>query len=242
MYHYIYDTFLKEKKFEKIRIKIETRLTDLGLNGKIVQVSIFNNAKELVKDAILNGAQTIVIVGNDQLLTQIINVVGNHENIILGMIPVGSRSKISKIFGVPSGLTACDTLSSRIIKTINLGKINNDYFLDNIVLPFQETSINFDEKYSIKTSQKNQTLTINNLYQCSKEPCLEAIIQHKENKKIFNLFSNNPESSVFNIKKAVIANHSVPITIDDQRVIKTPALIEVVPNKLRVIVGKNRKI
>lgn len=240
MYCYIYDTFLKEKKFNRTKINIENRLTDLGLNGKIIQLTILNNATELLKEALHEDIKTIVAVGDDQLATKIINVIADQRNLTLGIIPVGENQKIGDILGIPKGLAACETLSSRIVKTINLGKINEDYFLNHLVLPFNNIDINFDEKFCVKSAGENQILEISNLHHDFEKPFLEAAIHEESSKYFFDLFSKS-QFSLFKIKKAVISSHSIPVTIDDQKVIKTPALIEVVPKKLNVIVGKNRK-
>ena len=53
MHVYIYDSFLNHKKFEKIIARIETRVTDLGLNGKInrlVDHGIAIGIKDLERD------------------------------------------------------------------------------------------------------------------------------------------------------------------------------------------------
>jgi len=35
MHVYVYDSFLNQKKYDRILARLETRITDLGLNGKI---------------------------------------------------------------------------------------------------------------------------------------------------------------------------------------------------------------
>ncbi len=34
MHVYVYDSFLNQKKYDRILARLETRITDLGLNGK----------------------------------------------------------------------------------------------------------------------------------------------------------------------------------------------------------------
>ncbi|HEX9664800.1 MAG TPA: diacylglycerol kinase family protein [Patescibacteria group bacterium] len=240
MYCYLYDTFLKDKKFLKTKLKIENRLTDLDLKGRSYQLTILNNAREIAREAARQGAKTLVVIGDDKLTTKVIDVIAHYDDIALGIIPVGGDLKISKSFDIPAGLAACDTLSGRIVKNISLGKINDFYFLDQISMPLQNTTVNFDEKYNIQTLNQNQSLEISNLNQrlAENNQRLEAIILETKDKKFFNFFGQKSQSSIFNIKRAAINGPSIPIKIDNQKVIKSPALIEVVPNKLRVIVGK----
>ncbi|EKD32917.1 MAG: hypothetical protein ACD_76C00116G0003, partial [uncultured bacterium] len=48
MYYYVYDDFVQDKRFEKDLQKIENRLTDLGISGKIARLALFKHADELV--------------------------------------------------------------------------------------------------------------------------------------------------------------------------------------------------
>ena len=58
MYLYLYDSFLNNPKFGNKLAKIETRLTDLGIGGKISRLSPLKNLEELVSDEIKNGVKS----------------------------------------------------------------------------------------------------------------------------------------------------------------------------------------
>ncbi len=128
MYLYLYDSFLNNKKYSNLLARVETRLTDLGVGGKIYRLSPLRNVQELMADEIRNGTKTVVVVGNDKTLNQVVNIAAQY-NIVVGLIPVGPDNNIARILGIPEGEAACTVLSARIIEKIDLGKINNTYFL-----------------------------------------------------------------------------------------------------------------
>src|SRR3990167_7209570 len=65
MYVYLYDNYLREKRFDAVMKTIETRLTDFGIAGKIIRLQNFTNAEAVIEDEIKKGAKTVVIVVND---------------------------------------------------------------------------------------------------------------------------------------------------------------------------------
>ena len=103
MHVYIYDTFLSQKKYDSVLARIETRTTDLGLNGKIIRLGLMHSLFDTVENEIKKGAKTITAVGNSELLHKIINIVArlSSENILiknipLGFIPIGKSNNIAK--------------------------------------------------------------------------------------------------------------------------------------------------
>ena len=89
MYVYLYDNFLKQKKFESILKTMETRLTDFGIAGKIIRLQNFTNSQAVVEDEINRGATTIVIVGNDTTFGHVLSRAATCD-ILFGFLPIGS--------------------------------------------------------------------------------------------------------------------------------------------------------
>ena len=52
MYVYLYDNFLRQKKYDSVLKKIETKLTDYGIAGKIIRLQNFTNAERVINDEI----------------------------------------------------------------------------------------------------------------------------------------------------------------------------------------------
>lgn len=251
MYLYIYDSFLNNKKYSGLLAKIETRLTDLGIGGKIFRLSPLRNTAELLNEEIKNGIKTVVVVGNDKTFTQIINVAAKL-NVTLGLIPVGPENKIGQILGITSPEGACDILSSRKIESVDLGKANDTYFISSIVVDGGDVAIECENKFIVTPKIQDQVGIYNlrpvfaaawgpeKLFN-PKDGTLEILIQPTKagfwNAKKYI----NENKSVIPFKKiAIRSKRSVSIFTDGQKILKTPVRVEIVPNKLKVIVGKNR--
>jgi diacylglycerol kinase family enzyme len=119
MYLYIYDNFLTEKKYQTQLYRIENRLVDLGIKGRVIRLNILKNMAEVVEDGIKQGVKTVVVIGNDLSFSKIINIIADKD-VTLGIIPVDDKSKIAKILGIPPLAAACEILAQRIVKKIDL--------------------------------------------------------------------------------------------------------------------------
>ncbi len=250
MYYYIYDNYLSEKKYNTTIAKIESRLTDLGINGKIIKMSILKNLEKTINDDIKKGIKTLVVVGNDKTLNQTINLLDNL-NLTIGLIPIGPNNNIAKLLGIPEGEAACDILSSRIIKPINLGLINQrQYFITYLEMPGDGIYINCDDNYFINVEDKDNIITLSNIYWGDYENNTKI----KNNTEYFNLIIKNTKKTIFRAKKeyfsyfkakklTITGEKSIPILlIDEKRIIKTPINLEIAKEKLKLIVGKKRTL
>lgn len=245
MYIYIYDSCMKEKKYNKLLNKIESRLVDLDIKGKILRLNILKDTKRFIQEEIDRGAHTVVVVGNDNTLSSTLEgTIG--QNINLGYIPIDKKSKFAQILGIPYGELACNILSGRIIKKLDIGKINKKYFLNSIIIEnSSEVELKIDN-FKIKSSPENKVIIKNLSFEFDQElkssnPTdgeLEVFIEKKG-----KFFSKNQKHSLFTTEKLSITseNESIPITIDNNQIINTPVKISIAEEKLNIIVGSNRK-
>lgn len=252
MYVYIYDTFVSEQKLQGAIARVETRLTDLGIAGKICRLSVLTSVDELVNDAIKNGAETIVAVGNDETVSKIISLVAGNA-VSLGIIPLGKPNRLAKLLGIPEGEKACDILSARVIERIDLGKVNDQYFLTHLEIPSGTLVIN--NQYSVKALSSSQNVTIYNfgaavsedgksVPKCDpRDGILEAIVTGSEKTGFNKLFNKGfTRDSVFPVSTAKIdSSDGQPVIADGQTVINAPIKIGVAKHRLKVVVGKNRE-
>ncbi len=245
MYLYIYDSFLNDKKYSDLLIAIEKRITDLGIKGKVARLSVLKNMKELITDGVKDGVQTVVAIGNNQTFAKVINIVADL-NVTLGLIPVDNKSTLAKILGVPPGVLACEVLASRIVKKIDLGKINNNYFITGAEVVNGDVIIEYDD-FKITPVAEDSRI---NLYNFASDPqfnnsnpidgILETVITPLK-KTLFGKKSITQTVLPFTkIKMSSNSDEQVSIMIDEQIIIKTPAEVSVVPEKLKVIVGSER--
>jgi len=206
MYYYIYDNYLAEKKYSTTLAKIETRLSDLGINGKVVKMSIFKNLKKSINEDINKGVKTVVIIGNDHTINETINIIEDISNLTFGLIPLGPDNNIAALMNIPEGEAACNTLSSRLTAKISLGLINNHYrFITYLEMPGNNLYLNCDDNYFVNLENKNdicknQIINIGNPEnECSVKELANILKKlfkehpdHKTDKKYFreNLFGS----------------------------------------------------
>ena len=262
---YLYDAYVGDKKYEKTVVRIEHRLTDLGINGRIARSTVLTNPKNIVQDAIRRGVKTVVAVGGDSLVHNIITSLVDTDT-ALGIIPLGNEQSLANILGIPRNEAACDVLSARKIEYVDLGKINTTYFLTSASVLSDTIKITCDGNFTVQPMKKKSQTSVYNFREMPEntphayrrffnpqDGILEATIEPLS----FSLTDNILKSigkervpkvdhidSVFPIKKVYIESidpeKTFPVVVDGQTMLETPVTIEAAPKKLKVIVGKGR--
>lgn len=244
MHVYIYDDYLDKSKFNKIINRIEIRLTDLGLNGKIIRLGGIKNIKGTIQNEIKLGAKTIIAVGNNQTVNKIISAIIDtdiysdfQKKTLLGIIPVGDDNSIAESFGIKDEKEACNILLARRIEKIDLGRAGNYYFLNNAIIQSQGTIMNINN-FSIETLEKGEIKIVNllnnkrdDIKSNPHDGLLDVYIRTKKRDETYlttkklNLTNSNP-----NIK----------LLIDGVMELETPVELGIIKNHINIIVGKER--
>ena len=247
MHVYVYDSFLNQNKYNNTLAKIETRITDLGLNGKICRLGVIKNYQDTILSEIKRGAKTIIAVGNDETINQIINSVGKFD-IPMGIIPIGNENNlIANALGINCDLTACDVLSARRIEKLNLAEANNVFFLSEASITTKNTVIEINKNYSIEILEAGEVKIINlplnktslprNAKFNPQDNKLELYIKTKTSKKFLKKITGE---SVFSFDKLSIENKNHCLIIDNSTKLNMPVSINLSNNFINIIVGKER--
>jgi diacylglycerol kinase family enzyme len=255
MYLYIYDQFLNSNKYSGLLAKIETRITDLGISGKILRFNPTTNIYNTLNNEIKRQTKTIIIVGNDYTIHETINAIENLRsksampNICLGIIPIGEKdNNIANILGIEKELLACEPLAMRRIKKIDVGVANKHFFISELSITSLGTTVEIGGRYKIESCKKGIIEIINladnkkNKNSCKINPeddKLELVINNDNG---FLRFSNKDDrQSVFVSDNFYVFNENEQATLDGVVKILTPVLVKMSGNKINFIVGKNRK-
>jgi len=251
-YFYLYDSYLQDKAYSSQLIRLETTLTDLGIYGKIGRLTLLKSIRDLIENSLREEVDTVVAVGNDLTLSQAAEVLAKHPKVTLGFIPLGQEQQnLAPLLGIPLGVVACHVLSGRLVETINLGKINNQWFLQSITTEGRPI-IDCDHDYQLTLPQPH-FIKISNLdwldqtAQTASHPqrgSLDLLLQPLTQKNWWPFKQKTAvQSSLFPVKNIKLLNNDAGLTllVDKYRVIKTPATIGLATEKLRLIVGKERK-
>jgi len=234
---------------------VETRLTDLGISGKIGRLTPFTNARGLIRDETKRGAKTIVAVGSDETVAKIVEGIGEEE-ITLGVIPVGGPNEIARSLGIPEGADACDVLSRRVTQRIDLGSVNGRFFLSDVRVPKGDYTMEGDGKYRISILAPDSETVVSNLRRGAaatdedvprhvgdpKDGLLDAFITTRMG-RMFPMFGRGMSEapSIIPLRRLSISSESpISILMDGRKVTSSAFSIEIVPERLKVITGRER--
>jgi len=250
MYYYIFDIRQCKNKTQAERIK--DYLSELGIGGEFVYPSQARTAKELVRDALGRDFSTIVVIGSDNLISEVAQeLVG--EKAAFGIIPLNASNSINDLVSGQDWHHAAKNLRFRKIRELHLGCFENGHHFLTSTSVSISNPINLTLEFDHYIAQSRVSkLLISNLSSESDDRVaalkIEMVSENENEKnfigKIFRYLdnsSNNPE-----IKKSLIHCHRLRIfsqkkvnfIINNQVVAVTPQLITISPKKLRLIVNR----
>lgn len=242
---YIYDDYLNKSKYNRILSRVEIRLTDLGLNGKIIRLGAIKNIRDVIQNEIKNGAKTIIAVGNNQTVNKIIGSIIDNElygffqkNILFSIIPVGEDNSIADSLGIKKEEEACNILLARRVKKIDIGLVNNYYFLNKATIESQDSIIEINGEYTIEPTEKGLVSIFNLKSSANDDKNIK--VNPVDGKLDIYIKNKSKDLSFLSVNKLKITNPHKHLVLDDIIEIKTPAEINVISGKLNVIVGKDR--
>lgn len=242
---YIYDDYLNKSKYSRVLNRVEIRLTDLGLNGKIIRLGAIKNIRDVIQNEIKNGAKTIVAVGNNQTVNKIIGSVIDNElygffqkNILFSIIPIGGDNSIADSLGIKKEEEACNILLARRVKKIDIGLVNNYYFLNKATIESQGSIIDINNEYVIESKEKG-IISVFNLKSSANDD-KNIKVNPIDGKLDIYIKNKGKDLSLLSVNKLKISNPQYQLILDDIIEVKTPADINIIAGKLNVIVGKDR--
>ncbi len=243
MYFYVFDSFLQERRYDGDVAAVETRLAQLGIQGRSEKITILKNIQEAVATAIKRGATTIVAVGNDHTVSKILHQVVANQ-LTLGVVPLGPEQTIAHYLGVPPGPKAADVLSRRIIRRLDLGQANNQYFLVSLAAP-AESQVTCDSKFTVTSTDPSGRLVIANFNTGlgrgrPTDGRLELVVETGQHRG-WRLFGRMTHGSIFPFRQAKVScPGNATMVLDGHLAVKSPLVVDVAPKKLEVIVGPDR--
>lgn len=242
MHVYIYDEYLNKTKYNRAINRLEIRLTDLGLNGKIIRLGGIKNIKGTIQNEIKLGAKTIIAVGNNQTVNKIIGAIIDTEiygdfqkRTLLGLIPIGDDNSIASSFGIKNIDDACNILLARRVEKIDLGLVGTYYFLNQASIQSLGTTVEIDD-YTMEITERGEVKIINLLSDQK-----ETIKSNPHDGKLDILIrTRRRDESIITVKKLKISNPEEKLIVDGVVEVSTPVEIGIMRDKVSVIVGKDR--
>jgi len=253
MYVYIYDNFLRDKRFASVVKAMEVSLTDYGIAGKVLRHNNYIDAKPIIDDEIKRGAKTIVIVGNDETFGHVLSRGATCDS-TFGFLPVGPNNTIAEVLGIPVGVEACDVLSRRLKERLDVGWVNSRYFVSQLKIRPSQLEVVYDERFRVTANELMEVVV------CNLQPFfwkrdkrdkdtqvvhpqdgkLEAFLRPLSKKRWWGYTYEDP--SVFPFEEMEIHSDK-PFTMEaDGKITKEIKVkIRLAHSKVDMIVGRNRK-
>src|SRR5438045_2952826 len=98
MYYYIVDPQkISQREFERVQNQLYSSLSEYRVFGEVMRVTGLRTINQLVENAFAHQAKTIVAVGSDDTLHDVINAIKGRE-MMVGFVPI-SETEIGKILG-----------------------------------------------------------------------------------------------------------------------------------------------
>ncbi len=131
MYYYIVNPAAGNGAIDGIQEKLKANLHGLGIDGEFNKTIGSGDATKIVKQAIEDNYKTIVAIGGDETVNEVITAVHatKNPNVAVGIIPTGKQNLMARHLGIGDWQHACDVLATRRLQTYQLMKVNNKTFI-----------------------------------------------------------------------------------------------------------------
>lgn len=136
MYYYILNPVSGGGRINKIQERLKSKLKELGIAGEFVKSIGEGDVTKLTAMGIRKGYKTIVAVGGNGTINEVINGVGN-SGVAVGIIPIGDKNELARSLGIPDWQTACNILAARKIETLDIGRVGKSYFITSVDIGFE---------------------------------------------------------------------------------------------------------
>lgn len=240
MYYYIMEP-PKNLRIRRLQQKIKDILGDLGIAGETVLPSPARTVEELCEVGIAKGYSTIVAVGSEKHINKVVSAILEGE-VVLGIIPTDESAKIYQIIGTSSLRESCQALKFRKLASLDVGEIvPSKYFITqaeihqtppfNLKVEFKQFMIETQVTDLILTSAMK--LFLKNTKADTNFPI--GFLNWFLGKQNIDIFS-----SIFHNRKIRLeTSQSIPVTIEQEVIAKTPFSARVIPAALKIIAGRD---
>lgn len=239
-YAYLFDAKLSDRSQERWVSRLEAELSRKQLSGQVLREGAFRGLKELAKEALSKGAATIIVVGTDASLFQVLPVLA-EANIVIGYLP-SEPSVVAKELGIPEKLEdSVNCLAARFVRQIDLGFIGDRPFLTEVIIRDPKAKLSIADKYTI-SCQQNGSMHLVNMMTGSRfdDGELDVFVEIEEGKKGF--FAGSKKSPARTHIRAVTgqikAEGPITLSVDGMALQGSDIQFSLKPNGLKWIVGR----
>lgn len=148
MYYYVINPAAGKGAINHLQDKLRARLNELGISGEFAKTTGPGDATKMAQAAIAKGYTTIVAVGGDETVNEVINGI-NKDNVAIGIIPLGRTNRLANHLGIYNWQQSCPILAERRLTAYSLIAAGQKFFLSSLSLGFEtDLDKNFDTQAS----------------------------------------------------------------------------------------------
>src|SRR5476651_995719 len=136
MYYYVVNPAAGHGQIKNLQDKLRTRLDELGIRGEWAKTTGPGDATKMTRTAIASGHTTVVAVGGDDTVNEVINGVENND-VAVGIIPIGTTNRVANQLGIVQWQQACEALAARRLTSYSLIAAGQKFFLSTLTLGFE---------------------------------------------------------------------------------------------------------
>lgn len=135
MYYYILNPTAGGGNLRGLQEKLRDATRRFGIEGEFAKTTSAGDATRLARYAIEKGYTTVVAVGGDGTVNEVIN--GTNDRVAVGIIPIGHTNAVAAQLGVTSWEQALPVLAMRRVSQYNLIAAGQQYFVSTLTLGFE---------------------------------------------------------------------------------------------------------
>ncbi len=140
MYRYVVNPAAGRGAIQSVQAKLQDRLAAIGIDGEFMKTTGPGDGVKLARLAVQQGATTVVAVGGDDTVNEVINGLG-ASNTVMGIIPIGSTNRLASHIGIGHWEQACDILATRRVAAFSLIAAGQKFFLSTLSIGFGATPV-----------------------------------------------------------------------------------------------------
>ena len=243
MYFYIYDDFIATPKLQVKLADLESKLALLEIKGPVSRLHALTNIKEVMRRAVVRGATTVIVVGDDRSLLKVLNALPNKK-IVVGLIAMGPQIELAKKLNVETVKAGIEAAAGRKLVPINTGVINKFAFLQNVNITGGPFTAILDGTRTIKSDHIQSIVSIVNpqlAFTKDQSSLLEAHLTPIKGRWSMGKVREE-QISKLNFKKLVIKSQAPMSAVIDgaHTIVDKTITIDIVENAAKLIVGRKR--
>lgn len=136
MYYYIINPAAGKGAINTIQDKLRARLNQRGIGGEFAKTTGPGDATKMAEVAIEKGYTTVVAVGGDGTVNEVINGI-TKDNVAVGIVPIGHTNVLANHLGINNWQQAADVLAARRLTSYGLIAAGQKYFLSTLTIGFE---------------------------------------------------------------------------------------------------------